>query len=336
MTELNKGLWSQLSNARGESPGLLVLRLHPQSKFNVFAALDRSTGHRFLLLKSHVADIRPPGPLPAGRGFMVRFIVTAADPEGVYSLQFELIDTAHAEVFDVIGNDILKSVIESADDKMAFNMFVARIAEWQNFLDQLPAGGLSEPAQQGLFAELWFLLEFMLKEMAPDKAVGTWAGPKALAKDFQLPGVAFEVKSTSAKQHSRFNISSEVQLDAQGVGRLILYCVLLERLVAGGTSLPDLVTAVRKGLQTLPGAAGRFSELLLQIGYLDADAGRYTTRFSIRSQHFFNVRDSFPRIVEDDLRPGVGDVHYSIVTSKCDQYVIPEMEVRNIIRTASL
>src|SRR5262249_42706974 len=158
-------------------------------------------------------EVRPTRPLPSGRGFNVQFLVTAADPEGENCLRFELTEPTHADVFDVIGNDVLRNIVQNADDKAAFSTFIARIDEWQHFLNQLPRDGFSEQAQQGLFAELWFLRGLLLGEVGPLRAVGAWAGPKALAKDFQFTGVAFEIKASSSKQHSRFRISSEMQLD---------------------------------------------------------------------------------------------------------------------------
>jgi hypothetical protein len=333
---LNKHIWEQLEGSSARSHHLVMLRLHPQSNFNLFAALDSTSGHRFLLLKSHHCEAQPTQPLPSGRGFNVRFVVTASDREGSHCLQLELTEPAHADVFDVIGNDIIKNVVESANDKEAFSAFVVRIIEWQSFLDQLPSGGLSEPAQQGLFGELWFLREFLLHEVPPDRAIGSWAGPKALAKDFQFSGLAFEVKTSSAKQHSRFSINGELQLDSKGVGKLFLFCLLLERLVAGGMSLPELVAAIRLNLKSHPTAAVRFSELLLLLGYVDADAALYSTRFAIRSHHFFAVVDQFPRIVEKDLRPGVGEVRYSILFSECERYSIPEPKARDILRAIPL
>src|SRR6187399_615325 len=100
---LDEALWSRLSTAHIVASDLAVLRLYSQSKFNLFAALDRSTGHRFVIIKSDRTDIRPAEPMPAGRGFMVRFIVTASDREGTHSLQFELTNPAHTDVFNVIG-----------------------------------------------------------------------------------------------------------------------------------------------------------------------------------------------------------------------------------------
>jgi hypothetical protein len=278
--------------------------------------------------------LHPAVPLPVGRGFNVQFVATPSDPEGSNCLRFELTEAAHADVFDVISNDVLRHIVQATDDKAAFDAFIPRIDEWQHFLDQLPQDGLTEQAQQGLFAELWFLRNFLLAEIGPHRAVRAWAGPKSLAKDFHLAGLAFEVKSGSAKQHSRFSISSEIQLDSHGVNRLILYGLLLERLVGGGMSLVELAAAIRTELlQSDPVSAILFSELLLQTGYIDSDASRYTTRFAIRSEHFFDVTGNFPRIVEADLRSGVGDVHYSILQSECERYSMPENDVRILIRS---
>lgn len=328
---LTKTTWELLDAGADQPRGMRVRRLLPQSPFNVFAALDKGTGHRFLLLKSSRSDVHPLQPLPSGRGFSIQFVTTPSDADGTNCLRFELTERAHTDIFDVIGNDILSNILQTDDDKAAFDSFVSRIAAWQRFLDELPAGGLTEQSQQGLFAELWFLREVMVPEIGPAKSVGAWAGPKSLAKDFQLPGVAFEVKASSAKQPAKFIISSEVQLDTDGVKRLVLYCLLLERLVAGGLSLSDLVQLVRADLQADSAAATRFSELLLQVGYVDSDAARYTSRFAVRSQHFFDVKGDFPRIVGSDLRVGVGDVQYSIMQSECEHYSLTEVDARRLI-----
>jgi hypothetical protein len=326
--------WKMLGQSAAGPGGLLGVRLFPESPFNIFAALDQATGHRFLLLKSSLPNLHPKTLLPSGRGFNVAFVTTPGDPEGANCLRFELTDLRHSDVFDVIGNDVLQHLLRASDDVKAFSTFVSRIGEWQHFLDQLPGDGLSEQAQQGLFGELWFLRRFMLPELDPRRAVGAWAGPRALAKDFQLAGLAFEVKASSAKQHTKFNVSSEVQLDPAGVHRLILYGLLLERLVAGGMSLPELVAAVRADLlkSSDTDASIGFSQLLLQSGYTEANAARYTARFAIRSEQFFDVRDDFPRIVDADLRQGVGDVRYSILLSECERYAVAEETVRNLIR----
>lgn len=331
---LNGEVWEQLRKDCGSKSGLIVLRLCPQSKLNLFAAMDPSTGHRFVMLTTNQSHRQPSHQMPSGRGFAVRCVNRGTHPDGAHCLQLELMDIAFADVFDVIGNDVLKQVTQCADERTAFNTFVLQIVEWQQFLNRLQVGGFSEAVQQGLFGELWFLREVLLREIHPEAAVSSWAGPKAQTKDFQFSGLAFEVKTNATKQHGYFNISSELQLDTQGVGRLILFGLLMEKLTAGGISLPEQVAAVRQDLQPYPAASVRFSELLLQTGYVDTDAVHYTVRYAIRTQHFFDVCGDFPRIIEGDLRSGVGDVHYSILLSKCEHYAVTRDDVRAALRSA--
>lgn len=326
--------WVTLRQATGVSAGLVALRLHPESQFDVFAAYDPATTRRFLVIKSARNDVRPQRPLPAGRGFLVQFVVAGTDPDGANSLRFELIDPTHADVFDVIGNDVLAHVLASADDRAAFEAFVAQIGEWQRFLDALPGDGLSPQIRQGLFAELWFMREFLLRERTPANAVLSWAGPRAQAKDFQFNGLAVEVKSSAAKEHSRFGISNELQLEVQSVGRLLLCGVLLEPLTAGGTSLPEIIAAIRISLAGERVAFREFSDKLLQTGYRDTDAPNYLERYAIRSVRLFDVRDDFPRIVASDLRRGVGEVRYSILLSECERFRITDDAARNLIQQA--
>jgi hypothetical protein len=318
----------------GSGPGIVAMRLHAESRFNLFAALDQVTQHRFLLLKSAESRLQPKTALPTGRGFNLQFVYTPQDPDGANCLRFELTDRTHADVFDVVGNDVLQHVLQASDDATAFAAFIDKITQWQHFLNQLPREGLSEAAQQGLFAELWFMRTRLVPELGAFRAVAAWAGPKALAKDFHLTGLAFEVKGSTAKEHTKFSVSNEIQLDANAVGRLVLYGLLMERLVAGGMSLVELVTVLRNELISSDSAAAiRFSDLLLQTGYTDADAAQYTGRFAVRSEKFFDVRDAFPRIVGKDLRQGVGDVRYSILLSECERYALNDAEVRALIRT---
>ncbi len=330
---LNKDIWKKLAASGKLIAGLVVLRLHPESKRNIFVGLDPLNGHRFLFLKLNHLGLKARQNVASGRGFTLNF-APASSGEVESCLSFELTETAHADVFDSIGNDVLKNVIEARDDEAAFNVFVARIFEWQKFLDQLPEGGLSEQEQQGLYGELWFLREVLFCELSQERAILSWAGPDALTKDFQFSDIAIEVKTTASKQHNRFSITSELQLDSAGVGRLFLFCVLLEKLSAAGLSLPELISLMRADLHAQPDVEAKFSERLVQAGYLDSQSSFYTNRYSARSQHFFDVRDNFPRIVGADLRRGVGDVHYSILLSECEHYAISEEVARKTIRGA--
>jgi hypothetical protein len=324
--------WTRLHTGPDQpASGVLAVRLCPQSKHNLFAAVDPHSDRRFLILKSNIPPASPLQELPEGLGFALRYLETPGEPDGLYSLRFELANPSYADVFDVIANDILENVVACGDLGAGFNVFAGRIAEWQTFLNSLPRTGLSEQHQQGLFAELSFLRDVLLQTCSAAKAVAAWAGPKALSKDFQFNETAFEVKATTTKQPTRFRISNEIQLEFAPNKRLFVCGCVLERVLAGGTSLPQVVQSVRQLLEANSAVLARFAHLLFQSGYADFDSERYDAQFNIRAVHFFEVKDDFPRMVGTDLRLGVIDVNYSILLSECLRFEVAETEIRALL-----
>jgi hypothetical protein len=331
---LNDEIWLKLQSDPASADGVTVRRLRPGSARNLFAAFDARTGARFLTVKSNDPRVRPSSQLPAGRGFQLHFLHVPSDSDGAYCLRFQLTDAAQQDVFNVVGNDVVESAAAVATDVDAFRAFIARIEEWQAFLDALPKSGLGDEAQQGLFAELWFLRSFLLKELPAGSAVRAWSGPSRMAKDFHLPHLAIEVKATSTKQPVRFSISSEIQLDSPNASRLVLFGLVVERLGGGGLSLPDLVTLIRADLASDASTAALFSRRLLESGYRDVQAETYAVRFAVRSENSFDVRDGFPRITPADIRAGIADLRYSILKSECDRFLISDTDMRTFIRNA--
>ncbi len=56
------------------------------------------------------------------------------------------------------------------------------------------------------------------------------------------------------------------------------------------------------------------------------------TGYNIRQETIYRVEGEFPRIMENEIRDGVGDVKYSIVISDCLSYVATEAGLfQNII-----
>ena len=84
---------------------------------------------------------------------------------------------------------------------------------WQVLFERVPAEGLSEEAQRGLFGELAVLENLCLAELDKSEAVSSWTGPDAAHQDFKIGGAAVEVKTTLATRHARISITNEKQLD---------------------------------------------------------------------------------------------------------------------------
>ena len=83
-----------------------------------------------------------------------------------------------------------------------------------------------------------------------------------------------------------------------------------------------------------PFALNSLNSKLLEAGCLDIHAHLYEERcYAKRDENIYHVKDEFPRIKENEIRNGVGDVKYTIVLSQCDKFLISELQ---LFKTLSL
>ena len=158
----------------------------------------------------------------------------------------------------------------------------------------------------------------------------SWAVPEPLSKDFQYRAGAVEVKCSVSREHTRVHITGERQLDDTGFVCLYLLAVLLERVSAGGFSLPETVASVRDVLGDSQ-ARGLFEEKLVEYGYLDVHAVKYDRRYMLQRMRTFHVREGFPR-VPATLPDGVGDLCYTIALSACASFEVDPGRLHTLIR----
>jgi hypothetical protein len=149
-------------------------------------------------------------------------------------------------------------------------------------------------------------------------------GAESRQHDFQFGKLSVEVKTSSAKQHQVVHIASEQQLDETLVEELYLFLLSVSLVENSESTLPALVDEVRTAIVGRADDLDLFDSIVLARGYSDAHRALYEhTGYSIRRSAFFHVRDNFPRIIEADLREGVGDVAYSISLDACAEYAVP-------------
>jgi hypothetical protein len=181
--------------------------------------------------------------------------------------------------------------------------------------------GLSTENQRGLWGELHCLSEELMPRLGPTETVDGWKGPARAHQDFQFQRGAIEVKTTKAKQPQSVRITSERQLDDKTWPALFLHVLVLEEHEGAGLTLPHLVETVRAKLATDLAAREKFEDALLSASYLDAHAPRYATiGYAMRSAQWFCVTGDFPRIVENQLPAGVGEVGYALSLAACTPF----------------
>ena len=138
--------------------------------------------------------------------------------------------------------------------------------------------------------------------------------------------------TTASSQHQLLHIASERQLDDAGAGTLILFRLSVDEREGAGQSLVSLVSDVRSRAGSDPLALQELENKLIEAGYLDSQSHRYGSRgYTPRDSSFFRVSGDFPRITDRDLRPGVGDVRYTIAVTACLPHALAELEAHGLI-----
>ncbi len=295
-------------------------------------AIELPSNTRLLMLRVKHSSVGKGTVFPKSSSFEVRRVALPNDSEAYVTLQLILTNPRYSDIFTTLVQDIVDHLVPLADETNAVAEFITRLRRWQTFLEKHNPEGLSQTEQQGLYGELWFLRQVVIPQLGSRKGVQCWTGPRGTQQDFQFQSCAVEVKTTVAKQHQKLAIASERQLDDTGTGTLILLHLSLDARLGRGESLPDVVNSIRILVENDPIAKDELEILLFEIGYLDIHIPRYEeTGYTQREVNYFKVEGDFPRIVEADLRNGVGDVRYTISVAECKRFSLPELDVISII-----
>lgn len=321
-------IWEELE-AGAHPDGIVARRFRPETAVDMFVGIETPGRTRVFFVEAP-AHCFPDGVVwPEAKGVAV---CREQVPEnGARArLVVRLLAASYRDVFSSLVDDLLQSVPARSTHEEAIAVISARIEKWQRFLARHGADGLSVLESRGLFGELWFMRRYVIPLCDARSAVECWTGPRAKDQDFQLPGVSVEVKTSCANPDQRIHISNVRQLDNDGSAELCLLHVALDERVAQGESLCDLVEQVRVAL-------GRhvdlFNDLLAEAGYLDAHSAMYSqVGYVVRNHGFFRVCGEFPRILEHELRPGVGSVAYTVALSACAPFAVPDETIASVLK----
>jgi hypothetical protein len=315
-------IWAELDRqAELEAGPAMVLRLLVSSPDGELHLGVSTPGHlRHLLVRMPDTWDEDISRMPRWRGARILTRRGGERPTAHRFLVIEQGDASPRDVFEVLVGDVCHAVSQRAPGSTLEGVVTDRLGRWKAFFDEGRFAGLGPEAQQGLFGELWFLREVIAKRVGLPAAVTTWTGSARTNHDFQLPHHAFEVKSSTAKQHVKVYIASERQLDSTGLETLHLVVLGFNIIQSGGETLPELVASLRS--RFLPGDPGssEFEDKLLEAGYIAAHAGHYVTGYVFRSERTYAVGEGFPRLLESDLPAGLGDLSYSVVLSACEPF----------------
>jgi hypothetical protein len=302
----------------------IARRIPSKGVYPVFLATDFKKGVRLLYIKLDSDHDLITESLPRFRGLEISLAITSIGQfKNEEFLKFTQSIPNTDNIFELVISDICDKIIQ-IQNKRNLNAILTKVVnEWKIFFEKQENEILSISAQKGLVGELHFLKDYLFNKYSFAESVFYWTGAERTNHDFQIINSAVEVKTTSSKQHKKFTISSERQLDSTGLEHLYLslFAINLHSNMPNRT-LPALIFEIYKRIQDDPIALFQFQIKLAKYGYNETLSEKYTIGFTIFEMKFFEVTEGFPRLLQKNLPDGVGDLKYSVIVAACTPFEI--------------
>lgn len=324
-------IWSEINAESQNNPeSAIARRIHSESGEAVFIASDYLRSIRSLYVDMSSVVYMDLHKLPRFKGLDIcETLCSVGDCINRKFLKISQSIPSTENIFELFVSDICADLICLKSLNQMEAVLFRSLNEWKLFFEKYKTDILPFHIQQGLFGELSFISKFMLKKYTAYETMLFWTGAKRTTHDFQLHNsTAIEIKTTSAKQHRKINISSEKQLYKADLNRLFLVLFILNiHDNSPEISLAAMITDLRKRISEDPVALSMFDAQLMRMGYNSELSQFYTTGISVLSQKIYDIKENFPAITPEMLPEGTGDVRYSIVASACLKYEIEKQDM---------
>ncbi len=265
---------------------------------------------------------------PQWAGMRFEIIMMDAPDKGTRHIRLYLDKPEHKNVFTTVCADIVDTLLRIVKPEHRTMKLIACLEKWSRFFHKYGVEGLSKEGQRGLFGELYWLQQLLTAGMDESQVIDSWQGCRRSYHDFEFAGRLVEVKTTISKEPRRIRINNERQLDDRGFKDMFLYVLTLHPALSGGLSLLELINSVRSSISGNIAAKELFEQSLRDAGYLDVHEPLYDTRYMVKTEEAFQVREGFPRII--DLPSGTGDISYSLTISACSEFLVDMENAINI------
>lgn len=272
------------------------------------------------LVMLHPKDWTPSSRLPLGKGFDTAYL-RDEKPAAFASLALVRQPEGSQDIFGLMAADLLRLIEANRDLRgpLLVETFVARVAEWQDFMSRRQRP-LSPEAQVGLMGELEMLEILASGPLAPEGALAAWQGPLHAAQDFHVGAGALEVKSTVIPDRFPAKITSIAQLDSE---RLPLFlCAFRFSVDDAGRTLPEIVESLRRTFAQFS-LQKSFDALLIVVGYTDEHAAQYGRKLLGGSVRAFSVDGAFPRLRRAEIPAAILSARYVLDIDSLDPDAAP-------------
>lgn len=320
MTSIPEEAWERLTLPTGDQ--LVARPALPDLTPRMLCALDAS-GARHILIPLRPDDEEYADRQSRGVSVSTRKLAMHGNSMDRY-LDMICLDANGYAILDLMGGEIAKEL--SIGARPVPEIVKRVLAKWRRFWGQIPQPMLSREEQLGLFAEIWFIDEWVIPKMGAD-AILAWRGPWGSRHDFEWSGRSVEVKATTSARGRIHRIHGLDQLLPPENGALFLFSVGLREEGGASHDLPGVIELCRNLLEGNDDGLAHFENALARIGYSPMFEDEYSKlKLRIAENVLFQVQGNFPRLTGVSFSSGVPDgverVEYEINLNSFDTLVV--------------
>lgn len=245
-------------------------------------------------------------------------ITQGQEEQDVYWTSFDLIQEDAKVVFFTFCEDMIRSITDIKEEMIALTSIKKRYVTWKSMFVKANNTQLSREVLQGLYGELYFLKNYMLKKYDVKAAICSWSGPNSTSKDFSLSDNWFEIK-TIGNNVQNVHISSLTQLSSSIDGRLVIIKLeeMSDEFNNNNSNISVLLTQIMEQLHD-----EKYEELFLsKISNFCLQDEYISRNYDVKSMNIYLVNDKFPRLTEKDISyPEISEVKYDLLVNSLEQY----------------
>lgn len=293
-------------------------RVDAKLRYDLYWAVD--VDNNCLLILQHNQDSNPKNKLPKLRGLEVE---VRPQGENRSFLMIRLKDNEQREIFHRLCLDIIDATRSAQSESEAVERFLGRTWRWHRLLRGGRSGKLSEEEQKGLIGELLLMQRHLFASIGIEAAVKSWTGPLNAPKDFEIGGICIEAKSRRAGATPYIAVSTQNQLDTDGIESLFLHVVDITAARADDPKGFTVTEISREIYEEVRKRSTPFSDIfeerLFATGF-DWQHNYSDQKWLSVSERLFKVEGGFPRITPKMCPSGVADVKYTVALAECESF----------------
>lgn len=237
-----------------------------------------------------------------------------------YYISFRLVENSQEDVFISMCSNLIEYSADALTEKDALKKVAFRYKQWRRLMEYRNKAVLSDEKRRGLIGELLYLKSIMEEGKRVEEALAGWVGPDGADQDFVYDSLWREIKTTGISS-DQISIHSFEQLgNRSNIGELHIYRVdPCAPETEDAFTLRKLIKSFNEKFNGDIGLVEEFTNKLNAVGYVDIEVyDNYPYKFY--KSDVYDVNNTFPRIVRDDIRPEIIRAEYVLSISSIDNW----------------